>query len=494
MAVIGLDVGTTCCKCGVYSDEGKLICIKSSEYDVVRLKGEQYIDTKALWQNVKKILAEAAKGNDIKGISVSSLGEAFVPVDKNFNILGNSMLYTDTRGIEDAEFLSGNFGEEKFVKITGCMPHCMYSLPKMMWLKKNQTDVYKKADYFLLIADFINFMLCGERAIDYSLAARTAAFDIVNKNWNKKILEFADIDVKKLSKSYLSGTIIGEIRKVISEELGISKSCKIITGGHDQVCSALGAGVISKGSSVDGTGTVECITPVFDKPVTDFNMADCGYSCVPYAIENHYVTYLLNYNGGALLKWFKDNLQKEHLKILKEKQQSFFDYYNSMFPKNPTNLLVLPYFSGAATPYMNLNAKGAVINLTMATTSFEIYRALMEGATYEMRLNSEKVKEYGIDIDELTVTGGGANSKEWLQIKADIMQIPVYPLETVEAGINGAAMLALKGLCLIKNFEEGKKILVSRKNPIFPKVENLEFYDKQYEKYKKIYKNLKEFM
>jgi len=494
MAVIGLDVGTTCCKCGLYTDEGKLILINSSEYNVIRLKDENFIDTKALWQNVKKILAKASKGYEIKGICVSSLGESFVPVDKNYNILANSMLYTDIRGIKETEIITQKISKEKLFEITGCKAHCMYSLPKMMWFKNNQNDIYNKADYLLLIGDFINFMLSGIAAIDYSLAARTMAFDINKKEWSTELLSIAEIDINKLSKPFISGTVIGEIRTEISNELGISNHCKIITGGHDQVCSALGAGVISKGSSVDGIGTVECITPVFDNRVTDIKMGDCGYTCVPYVLPNLYVTYMFNYSGGGLLKWFKDNIKNEQASILNAKGENFYDYYNKMMPKNPTDLLILPYFSGAATPYMDSNAKGAILNMTMATTSFDIYRAFMEGSTFEMRLNSEKIKEFGVNIKELTVTGGGANSIEWVQIKADIMQVPIYPLKTVEAGINGAAMLALKGLGLIKDFQQGVEKMVSRQNPIYPIVKNAEIYDGMFDKYKKIYKNIKELM
>jgi len=337
-------------------------------------------------------------------------------------------------------------------------------------------------------------MLSGIAAIDYSLAARTMAFDITKKKWSHEILNLAGIDINKLSKPYSSGTVVGEIRKEISIELGISPKCKIITGGHDQILSALGAGVIKKGSSIDGTGTVECITPVFDKPVTDMNMGNCGYPCVPYAIEGLYATYMLNYTGGALLKWFKDMIKPEQAEILKADGQSFYDYYDKNMPDKPTSLLILPYFAGAATPYMDTNAKGAIVNLQMDTSSFDIYRALMEGAAFEMRLNSEKIKEFGVNINELTVTGGGSKSLAWLQIKADIMQVPIYPLETAEAGINGAAMLALKALGYIKDFEEATKIMVKRKNPIYPIVSNAEYYDIQFEKYKKIYKNIKELM
>lgn len=492
MAVIGLDVGTTCCKCGVYSNEGKLLKIIGSEYDVVRDKGNQYIDMRALINGVKKILAQGAEGNDIVGICVSSLGESFVPVGNNFEVLCDSMLYTDTRGMEQCEQLKSSMSDEEIYYIAGTKAHSMYSLPKMMWLKQNQSSIYNKSEHLLLMGDFIGYLLTGEAVIDYSLAARTMAFDVVNKTYSKKLLDLAEIDENKLSKPVKSGTVIGTIRKSISDDLKINSRCVVIAGGHDQVCSALGAGVLKPGTSVDGIGTVECITPVFDSARLDYTMGKAGYSCVPYVLDGSYVTYMFNYSGGGLLKWFKDKINPTLETVLREQGKSFYDHYNKIMPQSPTDLLIMPHFAGAATPYMDEGALGAILNMTLATTAEDIYRAIMESTTYEMRLNSEFVAPFGIKLDELTVTGGGSSSDEWLQIKADIMNVPIFPLASTEAGVNGAAMLALTTLKLLPDLESAVKNMVSRRKPFYPSAKNAEFYDNQFKKYTKIYKCLKE--
>ena len=493
MAIIGLDVGTTCCKCALYNNDGAQIKITAAEYSIVRDKGHQYADVRSMWLNVKKILKEVAEySNNIEGICVTSFGESFVPVTKSFEILFDSMLYTDLRGTEQSLRLKKTLSDEEAFKITGNKIHPMYSLPKMMWYKENQREIYERTDYLLPIGSFIQFMLSGEAACDYSLCSRTMALDIYNKVWSRTLLDTAEIDIQKLPSPVKCGQIIGSLRKEISLELGMDRRCKVIAGAHDQVAAALGAGNLNVGSSVDGIGTVECITPIFNRPITDIKMANDGYSCIPYVLDNTYVTYLFNYTGGALINWFRDKLVPEICPMLSANGTSFYNYYAKLMPKTPTDLLVLPHFLGAATPYMDLGAKGAFVNLTLETGAGDIYRAIMEGCTFEMRINSERVKQYGVNINELTATGGGAKSKEWLQLKADIMGVPVYTLENEDAGITGAAMLAFTALNYVDNLEHAASILVRKKRPFMPNISTASIYDKKFEKYKKLYRLLQE--
>lgn len=487
MAVIGLDVGTTQAKCGVYGDDGKLFGLYSSEYPVYRDSYFQYADAEAMWQNVKRILFEAAKEHDIDAVCVTSFGESFVAVDKDFNILDNNiMLYTDPRGTEEAEELKGKISDGEAYAVTGNAIHAMYSLPKIMWVKKHKPQIYGKTAYFLPIAGFITYMLSGEAVTDYSSAARTMAFDVAKKRWSDRLIDLAEIDKEKLPKAVKSGHIAGTLKIKLAAELGIKQACAVVIGCHDQICSALGAGVLSSGSSVDGIGTVECITPVFDKQITDAEFMNSGFSCVPYAVDGMYATYMFNYSGGALIKWFRDKV------VTKNTGQNFYEYYSARMRKDPTGLLVLPHFNGAATPYMDLGAKGAILNMDINTTAADIYKGIMEGCSFEMRLNAEIGANVGVKIIELTATGGGATSKEWLQIKADIMGVPVYPLESSDAGIAGCAMLAFTAIGKTKDLKAAARLIVKRKEPYLPSKERAERYDGLFEKYKKVYDLVKE--
>ena len=161
-------------------------------------------------------------------------------------------------------------------------------------------------------------------------------------------------------------------------------------------------------------------------------------------------------------------------------------------PKEPTELLVLPHFQGAATPYMDIDATGAIIGLTSNTEAFSLYRGLMEGVAYEAKVNIDALSEAGIRIDRISTCGGGSRSPMWMQIRADVFNIPVDVLEVEEAGTLGAAIMAGKACGIYKSLEDGVNNLVRIKNTYYPNKKNCEIYQKQYSKYKKIYKSIKE--
>jgi xylulokinase len=178
----------------------------------------------------------------------------------------------------------------------------------------------------------------------------------------------------------------------------------------------------------------------------------------------------------------------------KGEEKDFFTYIEKDMTNAPTGILTLPYFGGAATPYSDVNAKGAVLNLTTQTSDSNLYKSVMEGTAMEMRLNAEAVGRYEINVENVVATGGGANSEKWLQLKADIQNIPVKTLRSSEGGLCGCAMLQAVALGGAKDLEEAKEIFVRYAKEFVPNAESTAAYETQYQKYKKIYKTLKEFM
>ena len=488
MYFAGLDVGTTCCKCQLIDAKGNVVAYQIKDYDFKKINGQNYIDIDVIWQNIESMLTTVSKEGDIKTITVSSLGESFVALDKQDNILFYPMLYTDNRGEEQSQFIKEKFSSKRLFEITGTTPSSMYSLYKLLWIKNNYPEIFSKIDKVLLIGDYINYKLSGQRVIDYSLASRTGMFDILKKKFSDELLKELDLPENIFSKPVLAGTVIGKVLPKIANELKINSDCIVVAGAHDQVCSAIGAGVTKAGLCVDGMGTVECITAVTNKPEKNLQMGLEGYTCTPYAVEGYYCSYLLNYTCGALVNWFRKTL----LQGFVPNGENFFSYYESHMSFEPTGLICLPYFNGAATPYQDINAKGAIINLQISTAPSDIYKAIMEGTSYEMRLNLENMQKYGMSIKNLIATGGGSNSKKWLQIKADILGVNVYPLVNSEAGICSSAMLGAVAVGDYKNLDEAKEAFVKYKEMIKPNLVMTAKYDKIFEKYKKTYQLIKE--
>ncbi|MHB1484035.1 MAG: FGGY-family carbohydrate kinase [Saccharofermentanales bacterium] len=489
MAIIGLDVGSTGCKCIVFSDAGHNEAYSYEEYP--RSLTGTTIPAETIWQSVCSVLKDAnrkfSQRNDdaVKAICISSFGESFVPVDETGKPLADIMLYTDPRGQEECDRFLDVMPEDEIMRISGVKPQRMYSLPKIAWIRAHQPDVFNKTWKFLLVEDYIIYRLCGSAIIDYSLASRTMAFDVTLKCWDPGLLSLAGINSTHLSDPVPSGTIAGIIFPVLADEFGFTKDVRIVTGGHDQVCAAVGAGVTAPGTAIDGIGTVECITPAFSQPILEPEFLQNNYACVPYAVPGMYVTYAFNFTGGALLKWFRDNFAAKEEIEARASGKSVYQILDEKAAPSPSQLLVIPHFAGSGTPDMDPAATGSIIGLSFKDGVPEIYRALLEGVTFEMKYNMDLLQSVGVNIVELRAVGGGAKSKIWLEIKAAITGCRILQLEVDEAGITGAAILASVAMGIYPSIKEASDKFIKIKDTIEPDKALQEKYVDLYTQYKK---------
>ena len=475
MYLAGLDIGTTGCKIVLYDENGSFIRSAYREYEVSRRSGLHEIDVLSISEAVKKVIRETAS-REIKAIAVTSFGETFTMLDGQNRPAAPSMLYTDPRGTEECMALAAHFGKETLERRTGAKPHEMYSVSKLMWIKNNMPEAFERTKAVFLMQDYIVYILCGARQIDYSLAARTGCFDIEKKCWDRDILSFSGISETLFSKPVPPGTAAGKLRPELSQELGLSEETVIVTGAHDQIAAMTGAGIRSNDRIMDGTGTVECVPVLFDKIPPKTELFDYGYSFAPH-ISGQYACYVLSYTGGATLKWFRDNFSDLSYREL-----------DALVSKKPSDLLVLPHFAGAATPYMDSASKAAVLGLTFEHTKNDLYKALMEGTAFEIAVNLEILKDIGLCAKSVTATGGGARSDVWLQIKADVLGLPVTALDCEEIGGAGTAWMAGRAVGIFGENE----VLAKPRKTFVPDEKNHEYYKKQFRKYKKIYHAAKE--
>ena len=477
----GLDVGTTRCKITLYTVDGKYVDSSYKEYNINRSNGLHEIDASTIKDSVFSVISECARRHkNIQGIGVTSFGESFVMLDENDTPIFPIMLYTDPRGERECEEILSLFDGKALTKTVGVAPHSMYSLPKIMWIKNNHPEVYERAKCILLISDYISYLLTGVRRIDYSLASRTMAFDIENKCFYTELLEKLGIDAGLFSTPVATGSIVGKVKMDVAQAIGLSESTVVVTGCHDQIASAIGAGALDAGEAVDGSGTVECVTPIFDAPPMDESFYGMGYPTVPFGAEGKYTTYALSFAGGAALKWYKDNFAK-HL------DKNAYAMLDSSISDEPTGILVMPHFAGAGNPYMDNASRAAFIGLTLEHTAGDVYKAIMEGVAYEMRQSLEAIRPLGVAPIMLYATGGGARSKKWLQIKADITGLPIVPIEAKEIGAQGMCMMVAVSLGYYKTLAEAKGAFVKSDDTVYPIEANKIKYDGYYKAYKKIY-------
>ena len=496
MLFLGLDIGTTGAKAIIMNSSGLVMGQCYQEYPTESPKPDLYeLDPDRVWEAVKTIIKKSISSmksteDQIAGIAVSSLGESVVFLDQAGEVTGNSLLYLDHRGNKQLDRLVEDVGAEVITAKTGHNPHAMYTLPKLMWHKEENGRVFENAKLMLPFGSFVLHRLGARPVMDYSLASRTLAFNTWDLKWDEALIKASGIKRSLFPEVAPVGTIIGEVQGSVAAELGLPIGTKLVLGAQDQVCAAIGAGIKREGMAAYGMGTVHCMTPVFSPDVRVEKMKQHHFPIVPY-LPGKYTTYAFSFTGGSILKWFRDELGELEQLHAEKQNRNVYEILDELASKEPTELLVLPHFAGSGTPYMDPDSKGGIIGVGFKTTKGEIYRALMEGVAYEMKLNIDCLENSEILIDEIRACGGGAMSDLWIQITADVLNKKIVDLDINEAGILGAIFLAAVALGEFESLEAAADQLIKINKVYQPRVEYVEHYQAGYRKYKKMYTAVK---
>lgn len=441
MSLLGIDIGTTQCKAAALSVDGATLASAAREYRLLHpAPGWSEFDARDVWNQVRAVIREvvsATRHDPVTALCFSAMGEAVVPVSRSREILGPSIPSSDPRGAEFAEALRRDFGQEAFYRINPNLLGPQYSLPKILWTREHQPELFRKTELFLLWSDLAGFMLGGEPVCNNSHANRTLLFDLDANDWSDKLLGWAGLDRRRFGRIVPGGSVVGTVADAAAAELGLPKGVALVAGGHDQCPNALGCGCITAGTAVCGIGTYECLCPVFHKPADPLAMLKLKLNIEHHVLPDLYVAFLFN-QSGSLIKWFRDTFAVAE-------SAAGGDVYarlNAELPAEPTRLLVLPHFDPPPWPEYIPDTAGGIIGLKSDTSRGEILKAIMEGATFHFVEGIESLRTLGVDTAEFIASGGGARSDAWLQIKADIFGVPFVRLRTSEGGVTGAAMLA----------------------------------------------------
>jgi len=497
MSLVGLDVGTTGCKAIVVDLGGRIIAQSYREYPLHSPRpGWHELDPGEVWAGIVAVLTEAAAqtgGEDpIRALAVTSQGEAGVALTADGDVLGRSLVSFDTRSAPQAERWIAEFGAQRTFEITGQPPQSMYTIPKLLWMKENIPGFAERLWKFLCFEEFVIYRLTGELVTSYALASRTMAFDVTSKCWSSVILSAAGLSPDIFATPRPSCEVVGEIRPELADQLGWPRGVRVATAGHDQPCGAFGSGVIEPGAAVDGTGTVECITAAFSEPVLTETMLEHHFCCYPHVARGLYVALAFNFTGGSLLRWFRDVLGAADISEAARTGRDVYDIILDQATEGPVNLLTLPHFAVAGTPYMDEHARGGMVGLSLSTTRGDIIKSLIDGLTFEMRLNLEILDRAGVRIDTLRAIGGGAKSAKWLQLKADIFGKPVCALDVTEAPCLGAAMAAGIAIGDYADEREAVAAAVHVQRVFEPDQTRHAQYTERYRVYERLYPSLRE--
>ena len=490
MSYMGLDIGTSGCKAVVFGENGEQLSLAYREYPVQRLhEGWAELDAERVVAACKEVIAEAAAaapGDPVRSLGISTQGEAFMPVDASGRILAPAMVSSDSRAASIAESWTARFGAERLYRITGHTAHPLFTLFKLLWTREHRPEIWRNARYFLCFEDLLQLQLGLQPNISWSLAGRTMLFDVSSHQWSPEILAALELDPSRLANPLPSGTGVGTIPKSIASELGLRDDVLVVTGAHDQVGAALGAGIVASGQAMYATGTVECIAAVFDKPAFSAELMAGNLCMYDAAVPQMYSTLAYCLTGGSILQWYRDRFGAAERDEAKRSGRSPYELLLRQIPEEPTPLLVVPYLTSSGTPYFDLHTPGVIYGLRMATSQGEFMRGLLEGVAYEMRVNTEILARSGVAIREFRATGGGAKSARWNQLKADLLGIPISTISTTEAGCCGVALLgaaAKLGVPIQRLADQW----VRPQATFEPHAERHAFYSGQFLRYKELY-------
>lgn len=498
--ILGIDIGTTSLKTAVYDRTGTLQASAVTEYslltptpNIVEVPCSIYMDSiKSGLRSISEKSRVDLKQIGIVGFSVQ--GETLCFLDENGKEVGNAIVWMDNRAGKQAEEMRQHFGDELCYKVTGQVSfEANWPAAKILWIKENEPERFARIRHFLLLEDYIIYLLTGKFVAEGSLLTSTEYWDINTKKYWKEMLDFIGIDEDMLPEIRESGEVVGTILPQMAKELGIAEDAIITTGCLDQAAGAIGVGNIKPGIFSENIGAALAICVPTKKLTYDPNrQMPVHYFAVPDTYMMHTFT-----TGGMCLRWFRDNFCNEEIDIQKLTGIDSYDLMNREVEKvspGADGLICLPHLQGSMAPDVNLNAKGVFYGATLKTTKGHFIRSVMESLGYLICRNLEAISAMGLEVQQIRTMGGGSKSEIWNQIKADITGKTLnVTYSSQDTACLGAAILAGTAAGVFESIDAAVASMVKIRKSYEPDAKRHALYVKQYEKFKLLFSSLEKF-
>lgn len=494
--IITHDVGTSCNKALLVDINGVPIANSIEYYDVKYPKqnfAEQNPDDwwRAICKTTKDVLEKSGvRKEEILGITFSNQMLGIVPINKS-GYLRDAIIWLDNRAIKEANFVMRKFISSKiFALLAGAPLTGKDGIPKLLWLKNNEREIYDKMDYFVDVNGFLIFKLTGNIVMELSNAS-VFGIDLKKKDWLRWIFKYVGIDTKKLPPLVKSTDLVGRVKREEANECGLLEGTPVIAGAGDALCASVGAGAVLEKEAHLYLGTSGWIGVITKKhPIGKY-----GIAVIQSADYDNSFLFAETETAGECLRWIKNEFYKKESEDPKIKNvYAMMDEEVKKVEPGSGSLIFTPYLFGERAPINDCFVRGSFINLTINHKRENLLRAVYEGVGYNIRWILEVIDEkFGFKISDLKVIGGGARGEIWMQIISDITQKRVETLPyPQERGAIGAAYIGFIGLGLIKDFKSLKELIKPYKT-FEPNLQNKKTYDFLFKNFKEVYKNLKSF-
>ena len=497
--LVGCDVGTGGTKAVVMDVEGNVLGSHFVEYPLMTPRpGWAEHDPEWYWNAVSHTIQHSIQQSrvnpkDIKGVSISALSPACILVDKKLRPLQMAHIWMDRRATRECDWMRDKIGEERVFELSANPIDGYYATAKLLWEKNNRPDLYNETYKMQTAADYPAMKLTGRAVTDYSNASLIGiAFDLRNKKWDTDLLDEIGIDPDKMPDPLPCEEVMGEVTREAAEETGLAPGTPVVAGTVDCNAAWVAGGAVDPGDASLVMGTAGVLGIVHDEPKFTRHMITIVHTAYS---KRCYTTLAALVSCGALFRYFRDQFGQAEMEAQRMLGVDAYNLMNLQAEKVPVGsdgLIVLPYFMGERTPIWDPLARGVLFGMSLAHTRGHLIRAFMEGVGYGLLHNFELIKASGLKIKMPMVIGeGGAHSRLWRQIIADILNVDgVYMKESKGAPV-GNAVLAGVGVGIFKDFHVVKD-WVKVTDEVHPIPENTEYYMKLYKIYRDLYEQLKD--
>ncbi len=497
--LLGLDIGTTSTRALLINERNKIVASSTDDYKLITPKpgwAEQIPDD--WWIASIKTIKDIIKKSNVSSKNIACIGlsgqmHGSIFLDDKGEVIRPAILWCDQRTYRQCETIYKIFGYNGFIKLSYNRALPGFTAPKILWLRENEPENYKKVSKILLPKDYIRYKLSNIYATEVSDASGTILMDIPSRNWSDEIINGLDINKNLLPDVFESEIISSKVSKDASNLTGLIEGTPIVGGGSDNAAGAVGSGIIRSGLISDSIGTSGVVFASIDKPLYD-PQGRLHSFC--HAVNGKWHLTGVTLSAAGSLKWYFDGFgpSKEIIKNFPAiKGYGLLDKQAEKVPTGSDGLIFLPYLSGERTPYADPHARGVFFGISYLHGPDHFVRSIMEGVAFSQLDCLTLMRKLNINSKKIVLSGGGSRSRLWRQIITDTFNTRVITLNVEESPAFGAAIIAGKGCGIypdIKNIAD--KIIDDINQENSPIAENVKKYNKIYRIYKSLYESLKD--
>jgi xylulokinase len=497
--LVGVDLGTTGSKAGIFTTDGKMLGSGYYEYPCIYPKpGWVDQDVELLVESAMKAVKDALETSAvdpdrIAGVSFSTQRCCTIFLDENNKLIRPMISWMDNRPVDEVAEINEKVAAAEYLEKTGFPNSTTWMLPKMMWLRKNEPENWKRTARVVQLQDYMLAAMGADGYFcDVSDARYYGFWDPYNFCWNDELIETFDIDKSLLPEIKPSGTLVGVVSEEAAARSGLPAGTPIIVGAGDQNAASVGAGAVHPGYMFVSLGTAGatgiCLNQEYRDPTGRTFVTD--HPCYgDWMLEGYQPA------AAGVFRWFRDEIARLESAEAEKSGEDIYDVLSKMVdsvPPGAKGLVFIPQYASAATPRFNPEARGVLAGMTFAHDRNCLARAYMEGITMEMNDIIRSVRDTGNEVKAIRILGGPTNSKVWNQMQADMYGLEIDTLEVADAAVLGAAVMAGAGVGLFEGIAEGADAMVKLKDHYLPNAKANEVYEQQYKLYCRLYESLEQ--